>query len=443
MSMPADKATDNPGVLQRMYESMLESEFASLETQRAHREETLGALLGFAVANVSFYKDRLSGSSDELLKRWSEIPTMDRTNVDRDFEALSAHETPEAHGSHRVVKSSGSSGRPLKVKRTIMADIANNAAMFRMCTRHGISSSMDLAQIRVFNAGMRRHEAQTEDRDRWGMPWLGDRRGRRLSLSVFNTQQQQADWLNALDHPVVLNTFPSNVLSIDRFLADSNGRISGIHKVMTAGEPVTPDVRSACSRAFGCAVVDNLSTSECGMIATQCPQSENYHVVSEICHVEVLREDGTACEVGEHGLLTVTPYYNYALPLIRYQTGDVVAFGDTCTCGRTLPVLKPPVYRQEHHIGLGLDYFWRVPEPKHGEISRLLGSGNWRLLQVARDSIVIEFARSSIGAVSDVAAVQRLVGAMAKQNVRVTVRECSAIGRGAGGKFAQIENTLV
>lgn len=441
-SMPADQATDNPGVLQRMYESMLESEFASTETQRAHREETLGALLSFAVANVSFYKDRFHGSSDGLLDRWSEVPTMDRTDIDRHYDALSEHQTPEAHGAHRIVKSSGSGGRPLKIKRTVMADIANNAALFRMRTRHDISSTMDLAQIRVFDRGLRRREVQAEHRDRWGMPWLGDARGHKFKLSVFNMPKRQVDWLDDLNQPVVLNTFPSNVLAIDRFLHESGHQISGVRKIMTSGEPVTADVRAAGTRAFDCKIVDNLSTAECGIIATQCPESANYHVVSEICHVEVLRDDGSSCEPGEFGNLTVTPYYNYALPLIRYQTGDIAAFGDSCPCGRTLPTLKPSVYRKKHHIGLGLDVYWRMPEPKNSEISGWLGNGNWRLLQVARDTILIEFARSPTGAVPNGSAVQRLVEAMAEQNVRVTMRECPAIGRGPSGKFAQVENLM-
>ena len=407
--MPADKVTDNPGVLQRMYESMLESEFASPEIQQAHREETLGALLSFVEANVSFYKDRLPRASGSRLNSWSEIETMTRADIDPNFDALCGHVTPEAHGAHRIVKSSGSSGNALKSKRTVMADIANNAAMYRMCAWHDISSTMDFAQIRAFDTGMRRHEAQTEDRDRWGMPWLGDKRGRRLKLSVFNTPLRQVDWLRSLNHPVILNTFPSNVCAIDRFLAENGDRIDGIQTVMTSGEPVTPDVRAACIRAFGCAVVDNHSTAECGTIATQCSNTDNYHVASEICHVEILRDDGSSCDPGEFGNLTVTPYYNYALPLIRYQTGDIAAFDEMCSCGRTLPTLLPSIYRREHHIGLGLNYYWRVPEPHHGEICQILGTTNWRLLQVGPTEIEMEFARISEDVAADTAACQRLV----------------------------------
>ncbi len=440
--MPADNATDNPGVLQRMYESMLESEFASPETQRAHRKETLGALLTFAAANVSFYKDRLSGSADELLDRWSEIPTMDRADVGRRYDALSEHDTPEAHGAHHVVKSSGSSGRPLKVKRTVMAGIANNAALFRMRTQHDISCSMDLAQIRVFDGGMRRHEAQTEDREKWGMPWRGDDRGHRFKLSVFNMPKRQVDWLNDLNHPLVLNTFPSNVLAIDRFLNESGNQISGVRKVMTSGEPVTEDVRAAGIRAFDCEIVANLSSAECGIIATQCPESDNYHVVSEICHVEVLRDDGSPCDPGEFGNLAVTPYYNYAFPLVRYLTGDVAAFSESCSCGRTLPVLNPAVYRRQHHIGLGLDAFWRVPEPHHAEICQSLGSANWRIRQVADDCVLVEFTVPDSDRSPDTEAVQDLLRSMVDSDVQVKVSMHPAIGRSASGKFPQVENLI-
>ena len=36
----------------------------------------------------------------------------------------------------------------------------------------------------------------------------------------------------------------------------------------------------------------------------------------------------------------MTPFFNYATPLIRYELGDYAEVGEPCPCGRTLPVLK-------------------------------------------------------------------------------------------------------
>jgi phenylacetate-CoA ligase len=55
--------------------------------------------------------------------------------------------------------------------------------------------------------------------------------------------------------------------------------------------------------------------------------------------VEVLDDDGRACSPGQIGRVVVTPLHNFAMPLIRYETGDFAELGAPCACGRGLPVL--------------------------------------------------------------------------------------------------------
>ncbi len=323
-----------------------------------------------------------------------------------------------------------------------MADIAAKAALYRMSNDNGVDHTLDLAQIRVFDFGIRRNEAQSGDDRRWGMEWLGEERGRRHILSVFNPPQKQVEWLREIGKPLHLNTFASNIIALAEHSAEAGNSMDGIRSVMTAGEPVTAEVRAAVTRVFGCSVIDHLSTAECGVIATQCPSSDVYHVVSEICHVEILRSDGSPCDIGEFGQLTVTPYYNYAFPLIRYQTGDIAAFAEKCPCGQSQPLLCSEIYRPNQFIGLGVDAHWRLPEPHSMEIKRLIGRSQWQLTQVASRSIELEFARTSAEASPDVEAAVKYLKGLVDADVSVTVKEVPAVGRGPGGKFSQIRNTI-
>jgi len=76
------------------------------------------------------------------------------------------------------------------------------------------------------------------------------------------------------------------------------------------------------------------------MMAFQCThQRSNFHVNGELVLLEVLREDGTPAQTGEPGKAVITPFFNAAQPLIRYEQGDIVVRG-TCNCGITLPVLS-------------------------------------------------------------------------------------------------------
>ena len=90
---------------------------------------------------------------------------------------------------------------------------------------------------------------------------------------------------------------------------------------------------------MGVPVVDVYSGAEVGYIALQCPESENLHIQSESVFVEVLDENGNACQPGEVGAVVITPLHNFAMPLLRYSIGDFAEVG-RCSCGRTLPVLR-------------------------------------------------------------------------------------------------------
>jgi phenylacetate-CoA ligase len=87
------------------------------------------------------------------------------------------------------------------------------------------------------------------------------------------------------------------------------------------------------------------SSDEAGYIALQCPEGEHYHVQSESLLLEVLDAAGSACMPGQVGRVIVTTLNNFAMPLVRYDTGGDAEVGPPCACGRGLPVLRSLVER--------------------------------------------------------------------------------------------------
>ena len=121
----------------------------------------------------------------------------------------------------------------------------------------------------------------------------------------------------------------------------ASGRIGiWVDRVLTVGEPLTAEVRSKAQRAFGARVFDRYGVQELGHIAAECPDCGQYHVSAESMLVEVLRDDGTPASPGTTGKLVVTSLYNFAMPLIRYETGDSAEVGVAGACLRSLPVLR-------------------------------------------------------------------------------------------------------
>ena len=85
------------------------------------------------------------------------------------------------------------------------------------------------------------------------------------------------------------------------------------------------------------------------------------HIQSDSVILEVMR-DGKPALPGEPGELVITGLINDAMPLIRYNIGDVGILSDArCPCGRTLPLLASVEGRVIDHIRLPSG---RVVSPK-------------------------------------------------------------------------------
>jgi phenylacetate-CoA ligase len=112
--------------------------------------------------------------------------------------------------------------------------------------------------------------------------------------------------------------------------------------VITIAELLTPERRCLIERYFAAPITNRYGLREFGWWAGQdCSRSaERLHLNSELVVAEVLTSDSTPANVGEVGRLVLTDLHNRAVPLIRYDTGDLaVAESESCSCGRGFPLV--------------------------------------------------------------------------------------------------------
>jgi len=125
----------------------------------------------------------------------------------------------------------------------------------------------------------------------------------------------------------------------ERLIADSL-RLPGLRQIRTMAEIVSPALRGDCREALGVEICDMYSSQECGYFALQCPGHDHYLVQAESVLLEVIDAEGQPCRSGETGRVVVTPLVNFAMPLLRYEIGDLATVGGASACGRGLPVLE-------------------------------------------------------------------------------------------------------
>ena len=81
--------------------------------------------------------------------------------------------------------------------------------------------------------------------------------------------------------------------------------------------------------AFACPVVDRYANEENGVLACARPGAELLYLNRASYHFEFLKPDADEPQVpGRLARIVVTDLYNYAMPMIRYDTGDLAIVAD-------------------------------------------------------------------------------------------------------------------
>jgi phenylacetate-CoA ligase len=146
--------------------------------------------------------------------------------------------------------------------------------------------------------------------------------------------------------------------------------------------------------------------------------------------VEITRDTGEPCQVGEVGELVVTPLYNYATPLIRYRSGDFVEKGPACTCGRSLSTIARVAGRREHMFSFP-DGRRSLPNIDRVRISEILGHELWMFVQNGPTASELLVAEDGC---EDHAKLIALLAAATHNNYSIAVRRIASLPLTSGGK---------
>lgn len=301
----------------------------------------------------------------------------------REVQALGAQlhcaSRPAGHAATFDTITSGSTGEPVVVRRTAVNALFFHAMTLRDLRWHRRDPAGRLCLVR---AGIE----MPERRESWGaLALLARRTGPLLQLPVNADPAQLGRWI-AEFAPDFLVIYPTVLAAIARYFDMPGRNAPRVRHIQTIGETLTSEVRAHAAHVFAAAVTDCYSSEEFGPIALQCPGSGLYHVMAESVLVEVVRDDGTPCRPGEAGRALITDIHNYAMPMIRYDIGDIVEVADPCTCGRGLPAWSR-IHGRVRNLVLMPDGTRRWPVtgfPRCREVAPVV---QYQLVQRERDSI--------------------------------------------------------
>lgn len=271
------------------------------------RQQYLNNLLEEAEKNCSFYKG---------LTSFEQFPVINKNKI-RDNQQAFSHQKYTEDQLHRV-STSGSTGVPFvvyqdKVKR--WRTLADNLYFNRM---FGFHLGNKLYYLRIWNEinslsplnRFLKNIVQVEASE----------------LTVDYTQNLIED-LKKDKSPKSILAYSSTLQVLARNIEELGVKPLGVHLscIITMAEALDMHSRKILQKAFGCPVVSRYSNSENGFIAHQfASDNENYLINTASYHVELLQlNQDKPAEDGELGRIVITDLFNFATPMIRYDTGDI------------------------------------------------------------------------------------------------------------------------
>ena len=97
-----------------------------------------------------------------------------------------------------------------------------------------------------------------------------------------------------------------------------------VKTLFSGSEVLSMDSKKFIKSVLGCKVIDRYSNEENGFLAQSTDMSDEFIVNVSGFKIEILKQDcDEPAEIGEVGRVVVTDLYSMAVPLIRYDTGDL------------------------------------------------------------------------------------------------------------------------
>ncbi len=323
-----------------MRRNLERTQWTSEAQLRAYQEDRLRRIVRHAALHVPYYRllfEKLGlrvediNSADDLRR----LPRLSRETIRRDGSLLHADNIRHYHPT--LARTSGTSGLALEC----YLDRDSNALEFVHYWRHWGWAGYRLGQRFAELASVHFLRRPRLDGRIFDLQRVY---GRLLLNSMKLTQANVGDYaaLLASFRPLYFKGLASALYRLATLLTASKMTVPPLRAVFSSGENLTREMRAAIESAFQCPILDCYGHMERTVCIAQCLEG-SYHVLSDYGLLELVDRKPSEESGIELAAPLGTSLYNRAMPLLRYEIGDLIeVFLDPpgCRCGRSFPVVR-------------------------------------------------------------------------------------------------------
>ena len=295
----------------------------------------LRVMLRHCAAHVPYYRRLFHavGFDPEQFRSLSDLtalPLLDRDAIQSNLHDFLADNIKPSRMLYFTT--GGTMGKPLGLYNVHSSGGRQMAFIHALWARVGFNHTHRRAMLRGWVVKNKRH-------------WKYEASERAFVFSNFHmTSENVAEYARVMrrERLPYLHSYPSAVIDFARRLKDLGLDPPRFRAILAASENLYPGQREFIESFFGARLFDFYGHTENVILAGECEVSNYYHIFPEYGVAEVIKEDGSSGGAeGEVGELVGTALDNFAMPLIRYRTGDWAVIGPgSCACGRNYRLLK-------------------------------------------------------------------------------------------------------
>lgn len=313
---------------------------------RQYQFRQLCNIIHYAYYHVPYYrrmfdKSGLKPEDIRSLKDINKIPILEKEDI-RLFHKEMVAKTKFIPILYKC-NTSGSTGTPITLYRNLHNVGFEHALLMRQFAWGGIKAYERTASLKgeiITNNKL--------DKEKF---WEFSSAENRLIMSSYHISKDTVEkYVSALKRykPVAIDGYPSSIYSLAKLMLARNIRIP-LKAVFTSSETLLTSQKQVIEYVFSCRAIDYYGMAE-RVAAIHTCEHGNYHIVPEYGYVELLNcED----ENDEYYEIIGTSLTNFAMPLIRYRTGDIVKIHKQpvfCPCCRNYPVVEKIIGRLDDYI---------------------------------------------------------------------------------------------
>jgi phenylacetate-CoA ligase len=420
---------------------LAETQWLPAKELEARQWQQFRKLLQFAVGHSPFYARRFADTGARLddfqtASALGSLPVLGRQDVQSAGEEFFCKNLPQDQGKVGEVQTSGSTGEPVRIRKTGISQLFLYAYALRNHDWHNMSYAARYTNIRP-----KRDEHRIVPN--WGPPFtLLYETGPAQVIPITTPLDEQLKLLNQFQ-PETMLIYPSNLRGLVDRWNQEGFELSALTCIKSIGETLTPELRHDVAELIPeIALIDMYSSEECGAIALQCPDGGGYHVMSETLIVEILDDSDEPCAPGEIGQVVITDLHNLGSPVIRYRIGDYARVGEACSCGRGLLKLDEILGRQRNLlVKPNGDRHW--PLVGFRDFGSIAPIRQYQMIQETRERITVRFVTDEPLTADQKIAFTRLIQTKLGYEFEMEILEQREdLPRQPGGKFEEFVSNV-